>query len=214
MIIKDVMTRNPICVEVDTSIVKAKEILNKNNFSKLPVVDKQKKLVGIITKNDISKVSPSDATTLDKYEISELLDKLTCGKCMTKDVITISENQIIEEAARIMVDSNIGCVPVVKDDLVIGIVTESDLFEMFTNMFCARLKGVRANFQMADKPGSLALLFSKIAELGGNIVSVVTRESEIAGNRRVTIKVLDVELEPVNKILEDCGATIIDIRVA
>ena len=74
MIIKDVMTRNPICVEVDTSIVKAKEILNKNNFSKLPVVDKQKKLVGIITKNDISKVSPSDATTLDKYEISALLD--------------------------------------------------------------------------------------------------------------------------------------------
>ena len=55
MIIKDVMTRNPICVEVDTSIVKAKEILNKNNFSKLPVVDKQKKLVGIITKNDIKK---------------------------------------------------------------------------------------------------------------------------------------------------------------
>ena len=85
---------------------------------------------------------------------------------------------------------------------------------VFTNMFCARLKGVRANFQMADKPGSLPLLFSKIAELGGNIVSVVTRESEIAGNRRVTIKVLDVELEPVNKILEDCGATIIDIRVA
>jgi len=213
MIIKDVMTKNPVCVEESTSIVVAKDLMAKNNFGKLPVLNKQKKLVGILTKNDISKASPSDATTLDKYEINALLDKLTCGKCMTKGVVTVSEDEVIEEAARIMIDKEIGCVPVVKDDIVVGIVTESDLFAMFTNMFGARYKGVRANFQMADKPGSLASIFAKLAEAGGNLVSVITRESEVEGNRRVTIKVTDIELDAVKNFLEGCGATIIDIRV-
>lgn len=213
MIIKDVMTKNPVCVEESLSIVKAKEIMAKNGFGKLPVVDKQKKLVGIITKNDISKASPSDATTLDKYEIAALLDKLTCGKCMTKKVHTVSEDMVIEEAARLMIDEEIGCVPVIKDDMVVGIVTESDLFAMFTNMFGARYNGVRANFQMADKPGSLAALFSKLGEAGGNVVSVITRESEISGNRRVTIKVTDIDVAKVQEFIEGCGASIIDIRV-
>lgn len=213
MIIRDIMTKNPVCIEDSASIVKAKEIMEKNNFGKLPVLNKQKKLVGIVTKNDIAKASPSKATTLDRYEINALLDKLTCEKCMTKGVITVSEDQVIEEAARIMIDKEIGCVPVVKDDLIIGIVTESDLFAMFTNMFGARYKGVRANFEMADKPGSLASIFAKLAEAGGNVVSVITRESEKAENRRVTIKVTDIELDPVKNFLEGCGATIIDIRV-
>lgn len=213
MIIKDVMTKDPICVEEGISVVKAKEIMVQHNFGKLPVIDKQKKLVGIITKNDIAKVSPSNATTLDKYEIAALLDKLTCGKCMTKKVVTVTEDDVIEEVAKIMIDNEIGCVPVLKDDVVIGIVTESDLFAMFTNMFGARYKGVRANFQMADKPGSLAALFAKLGEAGGNIVSVITRESEIEGNRRVTIKVTDIGEASVKSFIEDCGATIIDIRV-
>jgi len=213
MIINDVMTKNPVCVDEGTSIVKAKELMLKNGFGKLPVLDKNKKLVGIITKNDITKASPSDATTLDKYEINALLDKLTCGKCMTKNVVTVSEDEVVEEAARIMVDEQIGCVPVLKDDVVVGIVTESDLFALFTNMFGARYKGVRVNFQMADKPGSLDSIFAKLAADGGNLVSVVTRESEIAGNRRVTIKVTDVEESKVKDYVEGCGGTIIDIRV-
>lgn len=214
MIINDVMTKNPVCIDENESIVKAKDLMIQHNFSKLPVVNKQKKLVGIITKNDIVKASPSDATTLDKYEINSLLDKLTCAKCMTKKVVTVTENEVIEEVARIMVDKSIGCVPVIKDDIVVGIVTESDLFAMFTNMFGARYKGVRANFQMCDKPGALAELLGKIAASGANVVSVITRESEIEGDRRVTIKVTDIKEDTLKEFIVGCGATILDIRVA
>lgn len=213
MIIKDVMTKNPVCVTEETSIVEASEIMAKNGFGKLPVLNKSKKLVGIITKKDIAKASPSDATTLDKFEISSLLAKLTCAKCMSKKVITVSENEVVEEAARIMVDKEIGCVPVVENDVVIGIVTQSDLFALFTTMFGARYKGVRANFYMADKPGELAKALAVFAEKGANIVSVITRDSEKEGSRRVTVKATGIEEAAMKSVLESNGAEIIDLRV-
>lgn len=213
MIIRDFMTKNPVCVSENTSVTEAKQIMNKNSFSKLPVLDSSKRLVGIVTKNDILKASPSEATSLDMYEISYLLSKLTCGKCMTKKVVTLSEDEPVEEAARIMVDNAIGCVPIVKDDVVTGIVTESDLFALFTDMFGARYNGVRANFHMADNPGELAKFLGLVAENKGNIVSVVTRESEKKGFRRVTVKATGIKLDSLKSILTSCDAEIIDLRV-
>lgn len=213
MIIRDVMTKNPICVTESTSVTEAKRIMTENKISKLPVLNSSKKLVGIITKNDIVKVSPSEATTLDMYEISSLLAKLTCAKFMTKKVITVSENEVVEEAARILDDNNIGCLPVVKDDIVVGIVTESDLFELFVQMFGARESGVRANVILDDKPGILAKIMSALAEKNGNLISVVTRESKDAGKRRVTLKVAGLELGTVKEVLEKAEAQIIDIRI-
>lgn len=212
MLIKNIMTKNPICVTEKTSIIEAKEIMTKNNFSKLPVVDGSKKLVGIITKNDITKASPSDATTLDKYEINTLLSKLTCGKCMTKKVRTVSEDSVIEEVARIMIDENIGCVPVLSNDIIVGIVTESDIFKVFTDMLGARFPGVRATFNMADKPGTLTQLLGQIADANGNVLAVATSDSDVAGCRKVTLKADNITEAQIKTFLENCGATIIDIR--
>ena len=213
MIIRDVMTRDPICVTETTSVTDAKRIMTSKKINKLPVLDSSKRLIGIITKNDIVKVSPSEATTLDMYEISSLLAKLTCGKFMSKNVITVSETEVVEEAARIMADKNIGCLPVVKDDVVVGIVTESDLFELFVEMFGARESGVRANFQQADKPGQLAKIFGAIAEQKGNVISVVTRESQEPGKRRVTIKAASITVDQMTQILKSAESEIIDIRM-
>ncbi len=213
MIIKDVMTKNPVCIDEDMTITEAKQLMMKHKFSKLPVLDSSKKLVGIITKNDIQKVSPSEATTLDVYEISYLLSKLTCKKFMTKKVITVDENQVVEEVARIMVDSAIGCVPVMRDGVIVGIITESDLFQLFTDMFGARYRGVRANFGQPDEPGEFAKIVEKIAEFKGNIVSVVTRESKVPGQRRITLKATDLTIEQMTSILNGSGAEIFDVRI-
>lgn len=213
MLIKDIMTKNPICVEEGTSVSEAKDIMEKRNISKLPVVNSSKKLVGIVTKKDIVKASPSDATTLDRYEIEALLSKLTCSKIMTKKVVTVDEKEVVEEAARILVDQKIGCLPVMSGSVIVGIVTESDLFALFTNMFGARYNGVRANFTSEDQPGMLADIFAKIAKENGNLVSVITRESEVSGTRRVTIKVTDIAEDKLSKILADSKANVLDIRV-
>jgi acetoin utilization protein AcuB len=213
MIVKDVMSRNPIYVAPETSLTEVKALMVKKNISKLPVVDKNDKLVGIITKNDLAKAGPSEATTLDMYEIGYLLSKLTVEKIMTRKVVTVSETEVVEEAARIMVDNQIGCLPVMKDDIMVGIVTESDLFHLFTDMFGARHNGVRVTLSTDDKPGQLANIAEKIAALKGNIVSVVTRESQNPGNRRITIKATGITINQMQAILAECNDSVEDIRV-
>lgn len=213
MIIRDVMTKSPVTITEDMTVTEAKSIMTKNGFSKLPVLDKSMRLVGIITKNDIQKATPSDATTLDMFELGYLLSKLTVGKYMTKKVITVQETEVVEEAARIMVDKKIGCIPVMNDDVLVGIVTENDLFRLFTEIFGAHHSGVRAVFGLPDKPGQLAKITGEIAGLEGNLVSVVTREMKDQNVRRSTVKATGISIEQMEKILKDAGADIIDIRV-
>ena len=213
MIVKDVMTKNLIFVYPETSITEAKAIMTKKNISKLPVLDKNNQLVGLITKNDMAKAGPSDATSLDMFEIGYLLSKLTVEKFMTKKVVTVSENEVVEEAARIMVDNEIGCVPVMKNDLVVGIVTESDLFHLFTDMFGARYSGVRATLSLDDKPGQLVKIVTQIAELKGNIVSVVTQESKDSSQRKITIKASGVTQNQMEQIFASLGVVPEDLRV-
>ena len=213
MIIKSVMSKDPICISADASLTDAMALMTKHKISKLPVIDKNKDLVGIITKNDLSKASPSDATTLDMFEISYLLTKINVSKIMTKNVISVREDEVVEECARIMVDNQIGCIPIVKDKILIGIVTESDLFHLFTDMFGARQSGVRATLEMQDKPGSIASLAKEIAEINGNIISLVTRDCSDKENRKLTVKVTDVSLVQFQEIAKKLGITIEDIRV-
>ena len=76
MIIREVMRTNVVCISSGNLATEAKAAMIENKVNKLPVVDNGK-LVGIVTKNDLLKAEPSSATTLDMYEISYLLSKLT-----------------------------------------------------------------------------------------------------------------------------------------
>lgn len=212
MLVKDVMTKSPYTTTPETSVTEAKALMTKQKINKLPVVDKSGALVGILTKNDLIKATPSDATTLDMYELSYLLSKLTVEKVMHKDVKTVVETETVEEAARLMADYGIGCLPVMKNDLIVGIITETDLFHAFIDMFGTRHAGVRATFALDEKPGQLSRVCTAIAELNGNIVSVVTSDGEDESHRKVTVKTTVVTIEQLTKIINDCGGKIEDIR--
>ncbi len=211
MIVKDVMKKSVITVEPETTVTEAKELMNKNNISKLPVV-KGGKLVGIITKNDLLQAGPSLATTLDMYEISYLLSKLNVKKIMTTKVFSVSPDDVVEEAAKIMVEKQVGCLPVVKGSALVGIITESDLFFMFAEMFGVTQKGVRAVVYPDDAPGEMAKIAQKIAEAGGNIVSLVTTASSDKKKRPLTLKVTGVPLAKLKKIFADLKCPMEDIR--
>lgn len=212
MIVADVMTRNPICTSPDTSVTDARALMAKEKINKLPVLDCDNRLVGIITKNDLTRAAPSSATTLDMYELGYLLSKLKVEKVMTKNPVTVAADQVIEEAARIMADKDIGCLPVMQDGLLVGIVTESDLFLKFIEMFGARHKGVRAKIEMTEKPGALAKLSAGIAEIGGNIVSIVTSEGNSLATRCVTCKVVNITAAALKAEIEKNGITLLDLR--
>lgn len=212
MIIREVMRTNVVCISSGNLATEAKAAMIENKVNKLPVVDNGK-LVGIVTKNDLLKAEPSSATTLDMYEISYLLSKLTVKKLMVKDVITVSPDEVVEEAARIMVDNQISCLPVVKDGALVGIVTENDLFDLFTQMFGARQKGVRAVVFVEDKPGQLAKVTGEISKAGANIISAVTTKHDADNRLCLTFKITGIDEKKMKSILEDCQFEIHDLRI-
>ncbi len=211
MLVKDVMTKNPFTVENKASILEAKDIMSKKKINKLPVLNKAGQLVGILTSNDLDRVTPSEATTLDIYEMGYLLSKLNVEKVMTKKPITVSQNETVEEAARIMADHDFGCLPVMDGKKLVGIITDSDLFKMFIEMFNARTPGIRAILTLKDEPGKLSQLSKLLGDATAQIISCVTTAAENPDYRKVTIKVTGITLSRFKEIAETCGK-VDDIR--
>jgi acetoin utilization protein AcuB len=195
------MTENPIFVSLDISVNEARSVMDKYKIGHLPVLDKSGKLVGIVTHKDLIKAGPSPATTLDIYEISYLLSKLKVDKVMEKHVITVDENEVVEEAARIMADKHIGCLPVMKGSLLIGIITDTDLFHVFINAFGARKNGIRIAVSIPDRPGELARISGAIAKRNGNIFSYVYADGDDPGHSRCTMKISGLSRAEVEDII-------------
>jgi acetoin utilization protein AcuB len=183
------MTMNPVTTHPDMSMTEARSLMDRKQIGHLPVLDRNNELAGILTKKDMLKAGPSSATSLDMYEISYLLAKLKVEKIMVKAVITVDENDVVEEAARIMADRDIGCLPVMKGKALTGIITETDLFRFFVKAFGARLPGVRITLHVAEKPGQLEKLTHAVAVKGGNIAALVSSEGDDPDHRRITIKI-------------------------
>ncbi|MDR1956110.1 MAG: CBS and ACT domain-containing protein [Treponema sp.] len=213
MIISRVMTKNPVFVHPAISVHDARSLMDKEKIGRLPVLDKNHRLVGIVTRKDLLKAGPSAATSLDIYEISYLLAKLTVEKIMVKQVITVAENEVVEEAARIMTDKDISCLPVMRGPLLVGIITGTDLLQVFIHAFGARHPGVRITLSLSERPGQLARLSGAIAKQGGNIVSFVSTEGDNLSRRRGTCKISGIsraEVEAIVKTIPE--AELEDIR--
>jgi len=213
MIVSKIMTRNPIFTHPEISLTEARSVMDREKIGHIPVLNKNSELVGILTKVDLLKAGPSSATSLDMYEISYLLSKLTVEKVMEKNVVTVQENEVVEEAARIMADRNIGCLPVMKGPLLVGIITDTDLFHFFINAFGARHTGIRISINFKEKPGQLAAFAGAIAQEGGNIVAFVTAEGDDIAHRRGTFKITNITREAVEAAVRTIESSVIeDIR--
>jgi acetoin utilization protein AcuB len=206
------MTRNPITITPDVTVPEAQAIMRREKVQRLPVVDNKGQLVGIVTSLDLIHASPSPATSLDIYELHYLLSKLHVEKVMTKNVITVTEDLPIEEAARIMVDNKISGLPVMRDDILVGIITETDLFKLFIELFGARHKGIRLTILLPEKKGELAKVSNAITKCGGNIVSFAIFEGEDPTNGYCTLKVTGVEKAILLEAITPAVEKIVDVR--
>jgi len=207
------MSKPAITIREDTGVEQALHLMHNENVRRLPVVDKHGRMVGIVSELDLLKVSPSPATTLSIYEIPYLLSKIKMKDVMTTDVISVSEDTLLEEAARLMADNKIGGMPVVQDDKVVGMITETDLFKTFLEMLGARRDGVRMSMFVPGEKGVLAKITAKIAEMDGNILALGTIMGEDSTNYLLTIRVEDVDEEQLVSAMEGLGLTVRDSRV-
>lgn len=173
MLVRDRMTRDVVTIPSTTTILEAQKIMRESRVRRLPVVD-EGKLVGIVTYNDLLEASPSKATTLSRFELTYLLSKMTVAEIMTPNVITVSPDVPIEEAALIMQKHQIGGLPVTEEGKVVGIITESDIFEVFVETLGVWEGGTRITLELPQKPGVLHEVTGIIKEHGLNILSLAT----------------------------------------
>jgi acetoin utilization protein AcuB len=146
------------------------------------------------------------------WEVNYLVSKISVSELMTRKVITTCEDCPIEEAARIMVDSKIGGLPVVRGDQLVGIITETDLFKIFLELLGAREQGIRFTLLVPEKQGMLAAMTQRVAQMGGNIVALGTFLGEDPSNRLITMKVRDVDKDELWPKLEELGIKLVDVR--
>ena len=212
MLVGERMSRPVITVQPHIQAQEALAMMKKENVSRFPVVDKRGRMVGLVSQVDLLNASPSDATRLSMWEINYLMSKITVEKCMTRQVITITEDTALEEAARVMADKQIGGLPVVRDEQVVGMITETDLFKIFLELLGAREPGVRLSVLVPNAPGELATLSKAIFEAGGNIMALGTFLGESIENREMVFKVDGIDAKTLEGVVLPYVDKIVDIR--
>jgi len=213
MLVGERMSHPVVHVSPDTPIQEVLQLMKAKGIRRAPVV-KSGKMVGIVSEKDLLNATPSMATSLSVWELNYLLSKITVAELMTKDVITVTEETPIEEAAKIMADRKVGGVPVMAGKELTGIITETDLFHLFLELTGARESGVRATILLEDQPGELAKLTQAIAQQGGNVIAIGTYASDDPETREVMLKVGGAKQNEVEEILKEYAKEIKDIRTS
>jgi len=212
MLVKERMSRHPITISPDTSLPDALEIMRREKVRRLPVLNKQGKLEGIVLEKDLLYASPSPATSLSVHELNYLVAKIKIKDLMSTNVITCTEDTPIEEAARMMVDNHISGLPVMRGDTLVGMITESDLFKIFLELLGARAWGLRVTIKIQEGRGVLARLTHELSTRGANIVALGTFWGDDPTNREIAFKVQGIERKELDAILTDLEAEVVDIR--
>ena len=123
MFVRDRMTPNPITVTPDTPFQDALRLMREHRFRRLPVVNEQGELVGIVSERDLLYASPSPATSLSVWELNYLLSKLKIEEIMTREVITARPTDSILDVVRKLEHYEISAMPVVDEQRVVGVIS-------------------------------------------------------------------------------------------
>lgn len=215
MLVKDYMTRHPLMAQPSLPIIEAQRFMGENNIRHLPIVGDGKRLLGLITRQSLL-VDPGRLGSLDLWDIARTLTELKVKDVMIKaeNVIGIDQDATLEHAARLMVENKIGCLTVLEDGIVIGIITETDLLAHLMEMMAARQPGVRVTLRQPNIRGELAKLVSVIAAQGWGIRALGgaphPKDPDVWV---VVVKLRDMPQEEAVAALEKIeGQEIVDVR--
>ncbi len=203
MLIKEWMSSTVFTMEDNESLSDALTLFQTRVISMLPVL-KNGRLVGIVTDGDVKKASPSDATSLDRFEMSSYMDKVAIKTVMSKPVETIRADHTVDEAAGIMLHKGISGMPVVDaSGKINGIITKSDIFRCFVSFTGVANNGQVFALNLKDKPGSIKTITDMIRNSGGRLCSILTSYDDMEeGFRKVFFHTFDMEPDNFATLVE------------
>lgn len=189
-------------------MLKVSKLMKEHGIKRVPVVDDEMKLIGIVSDRDIKEASPSKATTLDIHELSYLLSELKIKDIMTKEPVSVSPMDTIEQVALIMLEKKLTGLPVVDwEKKLVGMITEADIFKIFTEISGVRRGGIQFALELSEEPGSLPPILDLIRENGGLLVSVLTGGYKQNDTMRdVFIRIQPMSEDAENNLIEKMKA--------
>ena len=199
MFVKARMTPNPVTVTPDVSVSEAFSIMKERQFRRIPVVQGGK-LIGIVTEKELQQVSPSKATSLSVFELNYLLEKTPIPPAISKDPTTVPDDHQIQKAALLMRTNKVGALPVMHGDKLVGIITESDIFDAFIDTMGFRNPGVRLDLCLRDPGGDIPAVTQVISQAGGKISHLT-----MYGDGELVVRISEERSEAVIKALTDAG---------
>ena len=198
------MTINPVTTTPDMGVFEAFELMKNEGVQRLPVLDNDGNLVGIISEKNITSAAADRKVSIVEFAL--LLSKIKVGDVMTKEVITVSVDDPVELAARKMSDNDISILPVVDHEgKLVGVVSRSDLFRLLLELFGTRHYGIRVTFRIKDQKGVIAKLAIALEKIGANIVSIGNLDSD-QGYSTIIMKINGVD----EQLLKDTLAPLVD----
>jgi CBS domain-containing protein len=134
MKVKDIMIKEVATLDVNDELSLANDIMRLGRIRHLPVVDGHQ-LVGIISERDLFRSSLAQALGYGIRDTREMMKNLRIKDIMVAQVITVTPETSLRDAVKMMVDHKIGCLPVVEQDRLVGLITETDILEQYLKEF-------------------------------------------------------------------------------
>ncbi|MGA7837089.1 MAG: CBS and ACT domain-containing protein [Ignavibacteriaceae bacterium] len=200
MLISEVMKKNPVTVNFDIKLNEAYKLMQDKKIRHLPVL-KEEKLIGVVTDRDLrlatSKLSehPFDPET----EVE---------KVMSHPVSTTSPNDPVERATQVMRELKIGCLPVVEEMKLVGIVTNTDLLDALLMLTGVHQPSGRLDVRLPNKTGELARLTGLLSEQKVNIHSILTYPDK-DGKVRLVLRLGSIEMKMLAELICNAGFEVI-----
>ncbi len=189
MFVSDWMTTKVVTISPNDNIAEAIKVMKERNIRHLPVVDESLKVKGILSDRDIKEYTPSKASTFDIHELNYILFITKVKSIMKRKVLAAPPDLAIEQAAMIMYDHNIGCLPVVDKERLVGIISDRDLFRVLIDITGVRQGGERFSLILKDRPNITKEALDTIKKYGFGLESVLTTYEKVdKGYKRVVVR--------------------------
>jgi len=198
------MRTSLITVTKEATLAQARELFHSHRIRHLPVVEGDR-LLGIVTDRDIRQAAPSSAGGFTPDQIAAFLAQIPVTDAMVRDVRTVSPFTTIEEAAKLMIEHKIGCLPVTEAGKLVGIITETDILGILVDVMGIREPSARIELTLPDRPGALAEVTRIIKAHEVNISSIVTMPHWEQGRRLAIIRLKTMNPQPILKDLAAAG---------